>query len=67
MFFSHSSRRTCKVYIYIISDRITEVPEDDVYICESKYLENERSIRKLAKGLKVTFQLSLHLTIIIIY
>ncbi|CAE1320781.1 PBRM1 [Acanthosepion pharaonis] len=34
------------------SYRITEVPEDDVYICESKYLENERSIRKLAKGLK---------------
>lgn len=34
------------------SYRITEVNENDVYICESKYLENERSIRKLAKGLK---------------
>ncbi|CAI9744411.1 protein polybromo-1-like isoform X6 [Octopus vulgaris] len=35
------------------SYRITEVPEQNVYICESKYLETERSIRKLAKGLKV--------------
>ncbi|XP_036370884.1 protein polybromo-1 isoform X2 [Octopus sinensis] len=34
------------------SYRITEVPEQNVYICESKYLETERSIRKLAKGLK---------------
>ncbi|XP_050414822.1 protein polybromo-1 isoform X3 [Patella vulgata] len=34
------------------SSRITEVSENDVYITESKYLEGERSIKKLGKGLK---------------
>ena len=36
-----------------MSGRPTEVPEHDVYICESKYHEVEKNVRKLAKGLKV--------------
>ncbi|EEC07487.1 polybromo-1, putative [Ixodes scapularis] len=32
--------------------RPTEVNEADVYICESRYMEAERQIRKLPKGLK---------------
>ncbi|KAH3817110.1 hypothetical protein DPMN_118639 [Dreissena polymorpha] len=36
-----------------ISGRPTEVPESDVYICESKYQETEKTVRKLNKGLKV--------------
>ncbi|XP_067123626.1 protein polybromo-1 isoform X3 [Centruroides vittatus] len=35
-----------------ITRRVTEIPEQDVYICESRYLEAERQIRKLPKGLK---------------
>lgn len=38
--------------------RIIEIPEHDVYICESKYLEAEKSIRKLAKGFKVCWYLT---------
>ncbi|KAK7457993.1 hypothetical protein BaRGS_00039138 [Batillaria attramentaria] len=34
------------------SSRPTEVPEFDVYICESKYHELEHSIKRLGKGLK---------------
>ena len=34
--------------------RPTEVPEFDVYICESKYHELEHSIKRLGKGLKVS-------------
>ncbi|XP_052781676.1 protein polybromo-1-like isoform X8 [Mya arenaria] len=34
------------------SCRPTEIPEHDVYICESKYHEAEKNVRKLAKGLK---------------
>ncbi|XP_077556575.1 protein polybromo isoform X3 [Haemaphysalis longicornis] len=32
--------------------RLTEINESDVYICESRYLEAERKIRKLPNGLK---------------
>ncbi|XP_054712195.1 LOW QUALITY PROTEIN: protein polybromo-1-like [Uloborus diversus] len=32
--------------------RPTEVQEQDVFICESRYLEAERQIRRLTKGLK---------------
>ena len=38
---------------YCIS-RPTELPEHDIYICESKYMEAEKSIRKLAKSMKVS-------------
>ncbi|GFQ66100.1 protein polybromo-1 [Trichonephila clavata] len=34
------------------SRRPTEIPEQDVYICESRYLEAERQIRRLSKGLR---------------
>ncbi|XP_070193759.1 protein polybromo-1-like isoform X2 [Littorina saxatilis] len=34
------------------SSRPTEIPEYDVYVCESKYHEVERSIKKLGKGLR---------------
>ncbi|XP_041350352.1 protein polybromo-1-like isoform X3 [Gigantopelta aegis] len=34
------------------SSRLTEYPEQDVYVCESKYMETEKSIKKLGKGLK---------------
>ncbi|KAL1417016.1 hypothetical protein MTO96_027223 [Rhipicephalus appendiculatus] len=39
----------CKDYT---TCRLTEITESDVYICESRYLEAERQIRKLPKGLK---------------
>ncbi|XP_037562922.1 protein polybromo-1-like isoform X7 [Dermacentor silvarum] len=39
----------CKEYT---TCRLTEINETDVYICESRYLEAERQIRKLPKGLK---------------
>ncbi|XP_064474413.1 protein polybromo-1-like isoform X2 [Ornithodoros turicata] len=32
--------------------RLTEINEQDIYICESRYMEAERQIRKLPKGLK---------------
>ncbi|GIY61633.1 protein polybromo-1 [Caerostris extrusa] len=32
--------------------RPTEIPEQDIYICESRYLEAERQIRRLSKGLR---------------
>ncbi|KAG8184625.1 hypothetical protein JTE90_022674 [Oedothorax gibbosus] len=32
--------------------RPTEIPEQDIYICESRYLEAERQIRRLTKGLR---------------
>lgn len=35
-----------------VLDRIIDIPEVDVYICESKYNERDHQIRKL-KGLKV--------------
>ena len=39
-------------YVYFMLDRIIDIPEVDVYICESKYNERDHQIRKL-KGLKV--------------
>ncbi|XP_076317275.1 protein polybromo isoform X4 [Tachypleus tridentatus] len=36
---------------YIVC-RPTEISEKDLFICESRYMENERQIRKLSKGLK---------------
>ena len=38
---------------YVFAARLTEYPEQDVYVCESKYMESEKSIKKLGKGLKV--------------
>ncbi|CAG2234294.1 ACOT9 [Mytilus edulis] len=32
---------------------IGDIPEDDVYVCESKYQEPEKTIKKLGKGLKI--------------
>ncbi|CAF0886930.1 unnamed protein product, partial [Didymodactylos carnosus] len=34
------------------TSRITEIVESDVYLCESKYISDDHSIRKLSKGLK---------------
>lgn len=45
-----------------VTGRLTEINESDVYICESRYLEAERQIRKLPKGLKVGRALFLELT-----
>ena len=39
--------------LYLFPGRPTEYPEHDIFICESKYHEGERSIKKLGKGLKV--------------
>jgi len=33
--------------------RLTEIPEYDVYVCESKYIPDDHSLRSLTKGLKV--------------
>ncbi len=33
--------------------RLTEIPENDVYVCESKYIADDHSLRSLTKGLKV--------------
>ena len=45
----------CSVLFYkdFCSTRLTEIPAVDVYVCESKYHESEKSIRKLAKPMKV--------------
>ncbi|CAF3824420.1 unnamed protein product [Adineta steineri] len=34
--------------------RLTEIPENDVYVCESKYIADDHSLRSLTKGLKET-------------
>ena len=34
-----------------ITQRPTEIPEKDVYVCESRYLEHEKKFQKLIKGL----------------
>ena len=39
--------------LLVIAGRPTEIPEHDVWVCESKYHEVEKNIRKLSKGLKV--------------
>ena len=33
--------------------RLTEIAENDVYICEAKYVPVDHSLRTLTKGLKV--------------
>ena len=35
------------------SSRLTEIREEDVYICESKYVSDERLIRRIVKPVKV--------------
>lgn len=40
--------------------RPTEILEQDVYICESRYQEAERQIRKLVKGIKRGAKVSLN-------
>ncbi|XP_021376480.1 protein polybromo-1-like isoform X20 [Mizuhopecten yessoensis] len=35
-----------------LTNRVTETPEEDVYLCESKYFELEKMVKKLGKGLK---------------
>ena len=35
------------------SGRPTDSIEDDVFVCESKYYEIDKSVKKLGKGLKV--------------
>ncbi|GAB6031247.1 hypothetical protein CHUAL_009055 [Chamberlinius hualienensis] len=56
---------TGRCYVMELDDyvrcRPTEIPEQDVYVCESRYLEAERQIRKLTKGLK-KFLLSSNVT-----
>ena len=32
-----------------VSCRLTEIPEKDVFICEAKYIENEKLIKKFMK------------------
>ena len=43
--------------------RIGDIPEDDVYVCESKYQEPELTIKKLGKGLKVKLTKISYITI----
>jgi len=47
----------------LLTGRPTEIAEHDVYICESKYHENEKNVRKLAKGLKVSSTQMMFLTV----
>ena len=46
----------CAVLVHkdYCNSRPTEIHEQDVFICESKYMEAEKSIRKLAKSMKVS-------------
>jgi protein polybromo-1 len=34
------------------SSRLTDIREDDVYVCESKYTSNEKLIRRIVKPVK---------------
>ena len=45
--------QTIKHNHLLFAGRPTEIPEEHVYVCESKYHEVEKNIRKLSKGLKV--------------
>jgi hypothetical protein len=57
--FKHYS--TCKLLYFfflmkiliLFLGRLTEIPEHDVYVCESKYIPDDHSLRSLTKGLKV--------------
>ncbi len=54
--------RTCKLLFVelvfliklVILGRLTEIAESDVYVCESKYIMDDHSLRSLTKALKVT-------------
>ena len=35
-------------------DRLTEIVESDVYLCETKYVSDDHSLRNLSKPLKVS-------------
>ena len=50
---SNSSR--CMVYSLkdYCGMRVTEISEEHVYVCESKYIETEKAIKKLNKPMKV--------------
>ena len=39
--------------LIIFLGRATEIAENDVYICEAKYVPADHSLRSLTKGLKV--------------
>jgi hypothetical protein len=39
--------------LFLFLGRLTEIPENDVYVCESKYIADDHSLRALTKGLKV--------------
>jgi protein polybromo-1 len=38
---------------HYLTSRLTEITENDVYVCESKYIPDDHSLRSLNKGLKV--------------
>jgi len=40
-------------YQILYLDRLTEIPESDIYVCESKYVTDDHSLRNLSKPLKV--------------
>ncbi|XP_062616162.1 protein polybromo-1-like [Saccostrea cucullata] len=50
---SQISGRCCVLHLkeYCIS-RVTEIPEEDTYLCESKVQEADRTVKRLGKGLK---------------
>ena len=37
-----------------VVDRVTEIAESDVYLCETKYVSDDHSLRNLSKPLKVS-------------
>ena len=39
-------------FVIVILDRLTEISESHVYVCESKYFNDDHSIRNLSKPLK---------------
>jgi len=39
--------------LILFQGRLTEISENDVYVCESKYIADDHSLRSLTKGLKV--------------
>lgn len=49
----------------MLTARPTEMPEFDIYICESKYHELEHSIKRLGKGLKVGCHIAIIVLIIV--
>lgn len=51
----------CSVLSYkeFTACRITEIAEEHVYICESKYIEPEKIIKKCSKPLRVSFSVQI--------